>query len=161
MNSNRPTLSELKTTSSADVEALNSLLRGEMSAVETYDQAHGKFTNRPVLLELNRIRDEHRDSAPVLRGKILDCGGEPSESSGPWGTFAQAVTGTAKVLGPVSVLAALKQGEEHGISDYEKMLHDEDVSEDCKDLVQTDLLPKCRLHVTSLERNIAAIETAS
>lgn len=161
MNSNRPTLSELKTASSADIEALNSLLRGEMSAIETYDQAREKFGTQPVVQELDRIRQEHRVSVSVLRSKILDCGGEPSEGSGPWGTFAQAVTGTAKVLGPVSVLAALKQGEEHGISDYEKMLHDEDVSEDCKDLVQTDLLPKCRLHVTSLERNIAAIETAS
>ena len=161
MNSNRPTLSELRTASSADIDALNSLLRGEMSAVETYDQAHGKFTNRPVLLELNRIRDEHRDSVSVLRGKVRDCGGEPSESSGPWGTFAQAVTGTAKVMGPVSVLATLKQGEEHGISDYEKILHDDDVAEDCKDLIQAVLLPKCRLHVLSLDRSIAAIETVS
>ena len=158
MNSNRPTLSELKSTSSNDIEALNSLLRGELSAVETYDQAREKFTHQPYVQVLDRVREEHRDSVAVLRGKIRDCGGEPSESSGPWGTFAQAVTGTAKVMGPVSVLATLKHGEEHGISEYEKVIADEDISEDCKDLVQSHLLPKCRQHLMSLERSIKTVD---
>jgi uncharacterized protein (TIGR02284 family) len=139
-------------TMTCDTDALNSLLRGELSAVETYDQAMKKVEDPTVLTDLQRIRGEHAEAAVRLRDQVVRFGGTPSESSGPWGTFAAAVTGTAKTFGPGTALAALKQGEEHGINEYDDALKNEGVNPECKDLIRTDLLPRCRRHVTDLDR---------
>ena len=135
-----------------DVDALNKLLRGELSAVETYDQAISKFENKPGVNDLRRIREEHSRAVDEIRNRVTKFGGKPSEGSGPWGTFATAVTGAAKVIGPDTVLAALKRGEEHGISEYEEALNNKDVNAECKELFRSDLLPKCRTHVSELDR---------
>lgn len=135
-----------------DVDALNKLLRGELSAVETYDQAIGKFENKPAANDLRRIREEHRRAADEISTRVTRFGGTPSSDSGTWGNFATAVTGAAKALGPETVLAALKKGEEHGISEYEEALANKDVNAECKELFRTDLLPKCRTHVAELDR---------
>jgi hypothetical protein len=135
-----------------DTDALNSLLRGELSAVETYDQAMSKFEDPTVLADLQKIREEHARAGVRLREQVVRFGGNPSESSGPWGTFAAAVTGAAKAFGPGTALSALKQGEEHGINEYEEALDNADVNPECKNLIRNDLLPRCRRHVTELDR---------
>src|SRR5437879_13880124 len=78
-----------------DLDALNELLRGEMSAAETYDLAIRKFRGHQGIDELQIIRDEHAASAAFLRDRILAHGGEPSETSGAWGTFAASITSVA------------------------------------------------------------------
>ena len=135
-----------------DVDALNKLLRGELSAVETYDQAIAKFENKTGATDLRRIREEHQRAASAIRDRVTKFGGEPSKSSGVWGTFATAVTGAAKVMGPETVLAALKKGEEHGISEYEEAIANKDVNSECKELFHAELLPKCRTHLVELDR---------
>jgi hypothetical protein len=136
-----------------DTDALNSLLRGEQSAIETYQIAMPKFDGKPeVQTELRRIHDEHIESANTLKFSIHDFGGKPSQGSGPWGDFAHAVTGAAKVIGPETVLSTLKQGEQHGINDYESTLKNEDVSEECKATIRNTLIPRCREHISTLDR---------
>lgn len=136
-----------------DTDALNALLRGELSAVETYDQALTRFEQNPdVRAELHRIQREHLDAASTLREAVTRFGGTPSDGSGLWGTFASAVTTAAKVIGSETVLATLKQGEERGISGYEGALANEKVAEEYKDLIRTTLLPRCREHIATLDR---------
>ena len=55
----------------------NSLPRGELSAMETYDQAIHKYTGTPVVDEPNRIRLEHTESAARLAETVRDMGGRP------------------------------------------------------------------------------------
>lgn len=141
-------------------EALNSLLRGEISAIETYEQALGKFANAAHQSSLTAIRDDHTRATQTLTEHVKQCGAEPSTGSGPWGAFTSVVTGAAKLIGPQSVLAALKQGEEHGISQYEKSLEADGLTAECKNLVRSDLLPRCRKHVSQLETLIATVETS-
>lgn len=148
-------------TTQADVDALNSLLRGEISSVETYDQAIGKFKepeNRNISNVLTRIRDEHSRSVTVLRERVLAHGGTPSEGAGVWGVFANLVEGAAKLFGPQTALAALKQGEMFGKEQYEKTVEKADVSTECRFLIRNDLMPKCQQHVTTLEQLIAQLE---
>jgi hypothetical protein len=135
-----------------DTDGLNSLLRGELSAVETYSQAMTKFEDQVVLADLEKIRGEHEHAARVLREKVIRFGAEPAESGGPWVAFASAVTGAAKVFGPATALSALRQGEEQGINGYQDALDNEDVHPDCKDAIRTDLLPRCKRHVEELNR---------
>ena len=136
----------------SDTDALTALLRGELSAVETYDQGTGKFEDQTVLADLRQIREEHAHAVGVLRAKVVESGGEPPESSGPWGAFASAVTGAAKALGPATALSALRQGEEHGINEYEDVLRNPDVSPECKDAIRGELLARSRRHVDELNR---------
>ena len=134
------------------ISCLNSLLRGELSATETYQQALAKVGNEAGAVELRRIHDEHRDAANTLRQHVRSHGGAPDHGSGAWGKFAKAVEGTAKLFGQTAALKALKEGEERGISDYEKALKDENLPGECKTLINTQLLPQTRAHIPVLDR---------
>ena len=147
--------------SKKDVDTLNHLLRGEIAAVETYDQAIKKFSDpadRSVANALTRIRDEHARTVSTLKSRVTAAGGSPSEGAGAWGVFANAVQGAAKVLGPETALAALKQGELHGIDDYEKAIKDDDVSSETRSLFSSQLLPPCREHVRQLDGMMSQVE---
>ncbi len=133
-------------------DTINGLLRGELSAIESYDQVLEKYATSAAVQELRRIRVEHYAAARVLREQVRTAGGEPTDSSGPWGVFAGLVTGTAKVLGLKPVVSALQQGEELGISDYTAALEDESISLGCRKAIECQLLPMCRQHVAVLAK---------
>src|SRR5947208_5035129 len=143
-----------ETTVVCDIDVLNALLRGEVAAVETYDQVIAKFSGQPQAAELQRIRDEHTEAAAVLRERVRHFGGDPSEGSGVWGKLTAAITGTAKIFGPAAALGTLKQGEEYGIGQYENALTDPEIDSEDKDLIRHRLLPRCHGHVSSLDRMI-------
>jgi hypothetical protein len=133
------------------IKICNELLRGEISAVETYDQALEKYADTPVALELSRIRSEHSMSAGLLASNILDMGGEPDKDSGAWGSFANTIQGTANLFGQGSAIESLQKGEEKGRSDYEDALKDNDVMAECKVMIREELLPPIREHIATLE----------
>src|SRR5690606_31544821 len=80
------------------IDICNSLLRGEISAVETYTQAIEKFRDEPEVSLLEDIRRDHVESANRLRQNIHTMGGQPSNDSGAWGTWAKGVEGAAKLM---------------------------------------------------------------
>lgn len=133
------------------IDTCNKLLRGELSAIETYHQALEKIDSGPEADQLNRILQDHEKSAGALRAHITDMGAIPDSESGAWGTFAKAVEGTAKMFGERSAIMALKQGEEHGISEYEEALNSPDVMQEAKATIRGTLLPRLREHVSILE----------
>jgi uncharacterized protein (TIGR02284 family) len=148
---------DMQTTTTTDVSALNSLLRGEMSAIETYRQAREKVTpGEPGAAELERFQLDHRDAADALWHHIEQHGGKPSEGSGAWGSWAKTVEGTAKLLGNAAALKALKEGEEHGLKDYQDALEDKNLPADCQTLIR-GFLEKQRQHIAVLDRLIAAV----
>jgi len=133
---------------------LNRLIRGELSAIETYRQALDTMKDSPEVTELHALMVEHRTAAQALREHVKQRGGDPSADSGPWGAWAKVVEGTAKLFGNAAALKALKEGEEHGIKDYEAFLDDEAADDECKELVRTRLLPQAQAHVPILDRLI-------
>lgn len=136
-----------------DTDNLNALLRGEIAATETYQQAMRKFDGQPAITEmLRKIRDEHQQAATALREKVVQFGGQPSEGSGIWGTFATVVTGAAKALGPTTALSALREGEEHGIHKYENALRNDGIDDGYKDLIRMRFLPQCEEHIVAIDR---------
>ena len=104
-----------------DVETLNSFLRGELSAVETYRQALGHVSEQSRQRLEDNLQD-HEQRVESLRERITRLGGTPSEGSGPWGAFAQLVQAGADVLGEQAAVQALEQGEDHGLADYQRDL---------------------------------------
>ncbi len=135
-----------------DLEALNSLLRGEMSAVECYTLSLGKFNDLQLIADLQTIRDDHSRAVRQLRDQVVWFGGKPAECAGAWGIFAETLTSVAKVIGPTTALDALREGEEHGIDEYENALENNDIHPDCHRLIRYELLPACRKHIEELDR---------
>src|SRR5687767_14489953 len=99
-------------------DTLNSFLRGELSAVETYRQAMEKVTDASLRPQLEQNSQSHQDRAAKLRNRIAQLGGKPADSSGTWGGFAKLVEGSAKAFGVKAALAALEEGEDHGLRMY-------------------------------------------
>ena len=139
-----------------DTGVLNSLLRGEISATETFNQALEKFASRPEEAEVRRMRDDHREAANALRKHVHLHGEQPSTGSGWWGSWAKFVEGAAKVFGHTAALKALEEGEEHGIKEYREALEGDEVVADCKTLIRSQFLPRCEAHVAELDRLMSA-----
>ena len=133
------------------IEICNKLLRGERSAVETYDKAIEKYGDQPVLGELRAIRADHAEAVLELESNVRSMGGEPAEESGAWGALANTVQSTANLFGASSAIEALQSGEKSGQSDYKGALEDEKVMEDCKTMIRLKLLPKIDTHIVTLE----------
>lgn len=134
------------------VEVCNSLLRGELSAVETYTQAIGKFDGEAEQTALRGIRSDHEKAAARLRAHIQDMNAEPSDGSGAWGGFVQALEGAAMLLGESPALAILERGEQHGIEEYKDALGNDDVMDEIKEVIRGQLLPSCAEHLATLGR---------
>jgi uncharacterized protein (TIGR02284 family) len=145
----------------AVVKQLNSLLRGEISAAETYRMAIDKISkgedNASVGL-LAEIQEEHGRAAQAIRDRIRELGGEPSDSSGAWGAWANLVQGTSNLLGDKAALKSLKEGEEHGLKDYNEALADVDTTS--AELLQNQLIPGQQRHVSLLDQMINTVGTA-
>jgi outer membrane murein-binding lipoprotein Lpp len=142
----------------SSVEKLNHFLRGEISAVETYRMALAKLDQTSTArAELDACLQSHQSRVVMLREAIRAAGGTPAEGSGPWGMFAKAVEGGAQVLGEKATVAALEEGEDHGVKDYKTDVNDLDAS--LQSLVMSRLAPEQqRTHdrMSSLKKRLAA-----
>ena len=125
--------------SQKSVETLNELLRGEISAVETYRQAMEKLNQSPVRVQLQDCHGSHEERIPKLRQQITRLGGVPVDHSGPWGSFARLVEGGAKLFGERAAIAAIEEGEDHGLKLYREDLAKLDAGS--RQWIETDLLP--------------------
>ena len=144
------------------IRQLNSFLRGEISAAETYkmaiDKAADSDHNASNLGLLRSIQEEHGRAAQAVRDRIRELGGEASDSSGAWGAWAMFTQGTANLFGDTASLKSLKEGEEHGLKDYSEGLDDIDASS--ADLVSNQLIPAQQRHINLLDQLINAVGRA-
>lgn len=122
------------------VDVLNSFLRGEISAVETYRQALEKVERPQVRDQLQDCMKSHAQRVTLLTEQIRTLGGAPATSSGVWGTFAKAVEGGAKTFGERAAVAALEEGEDHGRNDYRRDLSKLDTVS--RQLVESRVVPE-------------------
>jgi hypothetical protein len=146
------------------VRQLNSFLRGEISASETYRMAIDKLGDSEQTMAvanaglLREIQEEHSRAAQTLRDRIQELGGEASDSSGAWGAWASSVQGSMNLLGDKAALKSLKEGEEHGLKDYQAGL--EDVDATSQQLVENQLIPQQQRHINLLDQLIGSVGTA-
>ncbi len=133
------------------IEILNSLLSGELSAIETYSYAIHKYPDSYAIKELQELRMAHLNSTDVLRELVVEYGGNPSTDPGPWGGFARSVEAVAAMMGESTTLSVLKEGEGNGIDEYEEALEDYELDREIKTAIRDELLPPLRDHVLALE----------
>jgi len=140
-------------------DQLNSLLRGEISAAETYTMAIKKLSDsdRSRSADYQSLRDmqeDHGRACQALRSRIREMGGEASNSSGAWGAWAQTVQGTAGIFGDAAALKSLKEGEEHGLKDYQDALDEVDATS--ASMIQSEFIPAQQRHIRMLDSMINA-----
>lgn len=122
------------------VDTLNSFLRGEISAVETYRQALEKVTQQQLRTPLQECMQSHAQRVTLLTEQVRTLGGAPATSSGVWGAFAKAVEGGAKTFGDKAAISALEEGEDHGRNDYRRDMDKLDTAS--RQVVQSRVVPE-------------------
>ena len=121
------------------IEQLNSFLRGEISAVETYRQALERVADTTARTQLEQCRRSHQRRVDLLRTRIIQLGGRPTGGSGAWGAFAKVAEGTAQIFGDKAAIDVLEEGEDYGLKNYRSHLADLDAAS--RFLVEHELLP--------------------
>lgn len=123
----------------ASNKMLNSLMRGELAAAETYRHAITALVS-DVPLEINLSLTSHDLRAVQLAEYITLAGGTPVSGSGLWDAFARLVESGAALLERSLIITALVEGENQGLLDYRTALEHLDAG--AVTLVRSDLLPE-------------------
>lgn len=125
-----------------DVDCLNSFLRGELSAVETYRQCIDKISGDPLVAsQLRQLMQSHEQRAQLLHDRIRVLGGAPVKSSGVWGAFAKLMEGGSAMFGKASAISTLEEGEDHGKKQYSDV---SELSPSVRAFVERDIIPEQR-----------------
>jgi hypothetical protein len=124
------------------VDALQGFLRAELAAVETYELALKSINHVGVRHALQEILTSHAQRSDKIRSRVASLGTEPAGSSGAWGALVKTLQAGADLLGDRLAIAALEQGEEHGLGLYTRAF--DDVDWGTQKFVETELLPEQR-----------------
>lgn len=103
---------------SIDVQQLNSFLRGEISAIETYEHCLEHINDTAIISQLKGLQASHRHRAELLSARIRSLGGKPSDASGLWGGLTKVIQRGAGILGGAAAVSALEEGEDLGVKGY-------------------------------------------
>jgi hypothetical protein len=137
------------------IDTINKLLKDELSATETYQQAIDKLKQGVGLDNVETLMpifESHKLAATSLEGEIRTLGGIPAENSGAWGTWAKIVQDGVNLFGKTAALKILQEGEKNGTEDYEKLLLDNELPAAVRTLIETKLLPAQQSNVKALNR---------
>lgn len=142
-----------------NVKTIEKLLKDELSAMETYQQALEKFrvtSGQFMTNSLTPIFSAHKSAVSSLEAQITKLGGTPQKGTGAWGSWAKLILEGASLLGKQSTIKVLLEGEKSGEVDYEAALKDTTLSSEVRNLIETKLLPAQQLHIRSLDRLLDA-----
>jgi len=124
------------------ITQLNSFLRGELSAAETYRLALDRLEHsehRGTLVQCSR---SHEERARMLTEAILGRGGDPADSSGAWGALVRLIERSAAIIGEKAAIALLEEGEDHGRDDYLRDL--DHLEPSARQLIEFAIIPEQR-----------------
>jgi uncharacterized protein (TIGR02284 family) len=124
------------------IEQLNSFLRGELSAAETYRLALERLEQTEFRGSLVQCSRSHEERARLLTEAILGRGGEPADSSGAWGSLVRMIERSATAISEKAAVAALEEGEDHGRDDYLRDL--DNLEPSARQLIEFAILPEQR-----------------
>lgn len=126
------------TTRETDIKKLNSFLRGELAAVETYGQCAEKIKDASIVRQLKELQASHQVRAGLLDARVRGLGGTPEKNSGVWGSFAKLAEGGAKLLGTSAAISMVEEGEDHGNKMYRDL---DELSTESREFVVQNLIP--------------------
>ena len=129
---------------------IDEIIRGEISAVEAYEQVLKEIDADPESLRLEKFRDQHLHAVNYWQRQVKREGKIPEQSSSIWGTVVETFVGVSKLLGSTSALKALKAGEEHGLKNYTNMLEDSNLTSMQKKEIIDTFIPRQKQHIETI-----------
>lgn len=130
---------------------IEQILRGEISAVEAYEEVMKKVSTKPDIDRFLSFKEDHERAKNYWRGRASQQLTSPPETSGVWGSTVEGIVKSASLLGDKTALRALMAGEEHGMKEYKELLQSDDVSEADKRFIREELMPAQERHIASLK----------
>lgn len=126
----------------AGIDELNSLLRGELAAVNAWQLALRSAESRRIVdvPEILRFAAEHQRSVAALQVVVRQMGGVPESQAAAEGPFV--------LFSDTEAVRELLDGERFGLTRYEAA--DGTSHGDAHDLVTLELIPRQRRHVALL-----------
>lgn len=106
--------------SQTDIKYLNSFLKNELSAIETYKQVINKADSADISSSLSALQESHRRRADLLSERIRSLGGAPADSAGAWGGIVKMVQAGTNLFGEKAAIHNLEEGEDRGRDDYQR-----------------------------------------
>lgn len=131
-------------------KAIDEILRGEIAAMEAYQQVFELVKGDPEAIHLDMLFEDHRSAVEFWRQQATQSLSFPEKTSGVWGTAVEAFIGVSKLLGDRTALTALRRGEEYGLDMYREMLEHPDLSPAQRDEVREKFIPRQKEHITKL-----------
>jgi bacterioferritin (cytochrome b1) len=104
----------------SDIKYLNSFLKNELAAMETYKQVIGKADTADLSSSLSSLQESHKRRADMLAERIRSLGGKPADSAGAWGGIAKMVQAGSNLFGEKAAIHNLEEGEDRGRDDYQR-----------------------------------------
>lgn len=140
-------------TATAEYPLVCRLLRGERTALQSYNRVLDRFGLDPRTEALKFIRAQHANSIGDLVSTAFCCCLLPESEVGSWRGEPHLIDGISGLFGDQSAIHCLLRGERALKADYETILGDEI----CRTpryhaLFSVVLLPRCERHVIALER---------
>ena len=93
------------------LNTLNTFLRGEIAAVETYARTLSRLGGHACCGDLGQCLASHQRRVALLRRRILDLGGVPAQTPGAWNPFPRHGESGSVPLRDDAVIAALEEGK--------------------------------------------------
>lgn len=131
-------------------EDINKILRGEISAVEAYEQVCEKIKEAPETYRLKKFGQDHQMAVDFWKKQARIAGKIPDTSSSIWGATVEAFVGLSKIVGEDTALIALKKGEQHGLHNYEDMLSSDKLTNSQKIEIRNVFIPQQKKHIESI-----------
>lgn len=132
---------------------LNKILRGEISAVTSYEQVIPTFKEENERFRLTGIRNEHDLIVEKLKELVEQSRFAPDEVSGVWGAAVATLVGAANLMGRTVALKTLQEGEEHGLKLYHEALN-LNLTHEERIMIANEIIPTLKRHVASIESMI-------
>lgn len=134
------------------MKQVDELIRGEISAVQSFRTVLGKIKDTNERTALEKMLQDHVGAVDKLKRFAEKKFESKVESARPWGAFTKAFAGGASFFGDKAALAALKIGEQHGINEYQEAIKDDSIDQEVRNLIQTELLPNQERHLQTINQ---------
>jgi rubrerythrin len=140
------------------INELNTVLKGEHMAIESYDKFIHAVEDDNVRHQFHKILDDHKRHASLLENRIKELGGEPKDNLGFAGIMANAKI-AMKTMGDTKAIDVVKEaydGEDKGIAKVEEIIKGDLDNESAR--LMKDILTEDHEHLREMNNMIEDLE---
>ncbi|AKU90238.1 PA2169 family four-helix-bundle protein [Vulgatibacter incomptus] len=117
------------------IEQLNELIKLDLDAIGSYDEAIQEISLEPVRAKLREFQNDHRNHVTKLSAAVQALGGKAPERGSAKGFFVKQLTNIRAKTGNEGAIRAMQANETHMNSVYAKAAK-EDFTPDLRSLVE-------------------------